>query len=163
MYRLSFILLIVALSFFTYSCQKKVKVETEEYSIKLPSQANFINNNIDTLDQEQNLFAVIVFRKNKTDYLSIDDCLSSELPFMLEGKNSYNVVSFSTSIDGKKALISRGVNILKNRKIFWLVAVVQTKYYYYIIRVISGKNTFKFNELQMEKIANSFHLKSNEI
>ncbi len=144
--------------FFAFSCNHYVRIESEDYSLKIPQQTDFYPADTVKLDHN-NLFSVLVYRKNLADYFGMDDCVAKELTYMLEGADSHNIVTNSKQIDGFPAVIIRGVNIKNGVRTYWLIAIIQTKYYYYIIRVLSGEKSFVINELAMEKIVNSFRLK----
>lgn len=158
------VVLFFLITVFSFGCKNYKVVETDEYYFNLP-ETNFEEQNIglDTtnilIDNKHEEYSVWVIRRNKNAFLSINDCVSKELNFFLAGKNTYNLVTRNTQINGYNSVVINGVNDYLDQTYFWSFAVVPSPYYYYIIRVSSNQIKSSFNEFYNDKIIKSFRLK----
>ncbi len=158
-----FLILILSVLFFA-GCKKYTVIETDEYIFELPvsdiEKQQYSNKKTEIiLDKKNTDYTVWVIRKNKREYISIDECVSKELSFFLEAKETENLITKNTEINGIKSVVISGVNLNKKQKCYWSFAVVPSGYYYYILRVISFETKFSFNEYYNNKIIRSFKVK----
>ena len=149
---------------FISGCQKYSNFETENYYIKFPASETFISNTkLDTsiikIEYEKTPYNVSVITINKTECVNMNICISQELECFLDGKNTKNITTQSTIINGCHAKLVSGVNVYTNKKIFWSFAVLSDKQKYYVIRVSSEDAFLSTNEYYNQKIIYSFHLK----
>ncbi len=157
-------IIFISFLFFSLSCQKFIEIKTDDYTIKVPKSNTFETNikkdttNID-IQKNKNIYSIWVIRKNKFEYLSMNDCVSKELEFFIEGKKTANIITKKTRINGYDAKIISGVTKDKPIRYFWTFAVFQKNFYYYILRIYSTESKYSFNEYTNSKIIHSFHLK----
>lgn len=152
------------ISILALGCKKYKIIETDEYYFKFPEatvEAQLIKKDTTNvlLDNNNEEFSVWVIRRNKNAFLSINECVSKELNFFLAGKDTKNLVTRNTLINGYNAVVINGVNNYGNEKYFWSFAVIPNDFYYYILRVTSDKTSISFNEFYNDEIIRSFNLK----
>lgn len=155
---------LVAILIFSSGCKKYSNFETDEYFLKFPTTQSYLpehtkDTTIVKLKLKKTQYNVSVITKNNIDYYTLNDCVSKELDCFLQGKNTKNIVTKETKINGSDATLINGVNILNDTKIYWSFAVIPSDYKYYIIRVSSQESFLSFNEYFNQEIIYSFHLK----
>jgi len=150
--------------FLNICCQKFTKITTDDYSIKIPNTEivqKSINKDSLEVGNSKNVekFSVCVIRKNKYEFLSENDCIASELEYFIHDKNTKNISTKKTKINGINAIIFSGINYENNTKTYWTFAIFSQEYYYYILRIFSSETKFNLNKYYNSKIINSFHIK----
>ncbi len=150
--------------FSAIGCKNYKVIETDEYYLKFPVttiEQNDINKDTTNiiLTNQTEEYSVMIIRRNKNAFLSLNECVSKELNYFLDGKNTKNLVTRNTQISGYNAVVINGVNKFNTDNYFWSFAVISNKYYYYILRITSYKTDNSFNEFYNDQIIRSFHLK----
>jgi len=148
---------------FSFSCQDYLNIETEDYNIKIPKleqSKNFIQKDSSNIfsKNENEIFSICVIKKNKYNFISINDCVSKELEYFLKEKTTDVITTQNTYINGLKAVIING-KIYDKSTNYWSFAVLQKDNYYYIVRVFSLETKFGFNEYNNSKIIQSLKIK----
>ena len=160
-----YLIFYISLLIFSYGCQQYSSFETDEYYLKLPSSHNSLpkyktDTTIFNIEFKKSQYNVSVITKKNKDYVSINACISAELESFLQDKNTKNVITEETKINGNDATIVSGVNIYNNKRNYWAFAVISTDLNkFYIIRIVSENSFLSFNEYYNQKIIHSFHIK----
>ncbi len=162
--KLFLILFSISIILFQFSCKQYTTIENDEYILKIPnfniaSSKQFADSTSLKIKHKNDKFSVWVIRKNKFEFLSLNDCVSKELAYYIESQDYSNITTKNTQIHGNDAIIISGVTKGDDYDCYWSFAIIPTDYFYYIIRVSSHGRNMSFNEYYNSKIINSFILK----
>jgi hypothetical protein len=154
--------------FLFLACNNYDKYETDDYILKIPHIAYNIKPEKDSIQiffkKHQTKISVCVIKKSRFEFTpqnELNDCLAKELSNFMLAKQTANIITRHTEINGYAAIEVSGTNTLKNNeKYYWTFAIIPTKYFFYIIRLYSPMTNYSFNEYIHQKIINSFYLKN---
>jgi len=162
--KLFFILFSVSILLSVAACKRYTTIENDEYILKIPnfsitSSKQYADSTSLKITHNNDEYSVWVIRKNKFEFLSLNDCVSKELAYYIESQDYSNITTKNTQINGKNAIIISGVTKTQDFDCYWSFAIIPTDFFYYIIRVSSHGGKFTFNEYYNSEIINSFILK----